>query len=352
MRYARLLRNITLVLLVLYAYPLSAQSPSLKIRYNISEGMDTNVFEQSRDMQFDLLTRLGIHARLKHKPASNRWLFNLSVQSAYDHYIANDVERRWLTDGGAVIEAKFMRNIRYGAEAQWRGKFFLFDDKDYTTSQGQIYLSYRFLKKNQIKISFRKSKLNYDVLENYNYNSEGVSARITRQISRKTTWNVRAAFDQLNYERLIYLLSDEFMNNNSPQQRDRLTEISLGFQTYNGFLTGLQYEFQRNRSNSNAYNFYRHRLVFMFSKKISANIFFQLYSAFQLKLYEKAIQNILPLGVDTEQLQDNILLTEFTKTLSSTQSLFFRFGWYKNESFQRSRFYRKTVFTLGLEIHQ
>lgn len=342
-----------LFILLFFCSSLIAQTSTIKTRFQISQGIDSNVFESSQHARSDLLTRFGLHTSLKRKQ-SDKLAAHISFQGGYEHYYRFDDDRRTIFTGGLLIDFKTTRVVQFGIEGLIRSKIFLSNQKDYLTGYGQFFVIYLLNdKKSFVKIPVRISFLNYEFFRQFNYDDNGLGFYYSHQLNKKTSYTLNASYDRIHYSRprLLYKpADDQIIEDSLVQQKDHLLEFSASLQFNKWFLSRISYHFQINHSNSDGYGFRQYKINLVLTRKLIRKIYFQLYTTYTLKRYQKTIQEIIPLDIDTEQLQDNSLILDISKSLSRKTSLFIRFAWYKNEAFLRDRFYQKKIISVGVNM--
>ncbi len=135
---------------------------------------------------------------------------------------------------------------------------------------------------------------------------------------------------------------------NKDQQDDNpYVSIQLSYQK--GMLCTLEYQFQRNLSNSYGFSFIQHKVTLSLIRSLPKGFMIRIYGSIQRKNYDAVLSRAFLTELDTEREISNFLILDCSKEISTSLSLLIRLSFYENESPVPGRYYQKTLTSISLE---
>jgi hypothetical protein len=131
-------------------------------------------------------------------------------------------------------------------------------------------------------------------------------------------------------------------------QHDRNEEISLEVEWYTEALFRVGFAWEKNRSNSYGFGFDSPKWTVLIARQLPSEWTFSLFFRLQTKRYNDRLAPAFQVYPDTESEENNSLFIELEHDFSSQYSLEIKGGWVRNESPFRSRYYKKSIFSVGI----
>ncbi|MCR4439526.1 MAG: hypothetical protein QHJ34_15865 [bacterium] len=133
------------------------------------------------------------------------------------------------------------------------------------------------------------------------------------------------------------------------RHRDRSFHGGARLEVHRRGQWAIAYLYERTSSNSYGYGFLRHKVSLLGAVRLHEKVLLRLYGLLQRKRYAEEVGPTVPMGLDTEREQSNVLVVDFSRPLSARLTAILRLAWYDNESLVRGWYYEKSTMSLSLE---
>lgn len=321
----------------------------VKNRFQAGAEMDNNIYE-SRDYPVSEPS-----LRLLFQSCGNRQFSNLNINfritGGYQAYKKQTQEDKFTGESQLSSELRLMKSVFCGINFQWRTKFFIYEPIDYSLLTSNFYTRFALPFQSALFIFYRPHLLNYKASTFYDFQGTEFGLALSKNITRRLVMDANFIQNQLKFQREIYKLksANELIYQNA-KQVDDLHFFSLQASYLSHFLVKFGYFYEKSTSNNFGFSYQKQYWIFNFSKKFFSRYFIQFYLSLQNKNYHDQFGPFFQMQLDTEKEENNFFIVDISRSISSTASLFFRFGYYKNESPFRSEYYQKRLITSGIDI--
>ncbi|RMF68011.1 MAG: hypothetical protein D6743_04025 [Calditrichaeota bacterium] len=321
----------------------------LKTRLQAAYEFDSNIREAPGDSSNRLRdSSLRFLFRSAASRKTGRARLSFTYRGGLQTYYRHAVENKLINEVEASASAG-VGKIVLALRASGRLKLYLNDVLDYASGSvaGQVHLpaTWGF----QHRLTVTAAGLNYQNFSAFDYSDVGVSWSISRRITPRLRSSVELIGKRIAYHRQV-LFPEQATSFVEEPQRDH----SLGVRVHVGytrrFWLSFNYRFQQNNSNSPDFDYTRHQVTVIFGFPVAPRVWLRGYTAIQVKRYSQKVPQMFPIDIDTEREESNFLILDLSRDLSPSLTALLRLAFYDNESVIRSRFYRKTLVTLGVDF--
>ena len=282
---------------------------------------------------------------------AQRRLFSISYQGGFQYYPNFSAEHKTAHEMAVTASWPVTAAVSVGAQGWARLKLFLNSDQDLACGYLNPFARIALGPQISLQLGFRQEVLDYAHSDYFDFAGPGVHARLSYRIS--PGWTLAPMLSQQHNVFLRYAHSPyadlPALVVLDDRQKDNLTTAGLHSEwIWRSLLVTLFYRYENNHSNSYGYGFDRHVVTAMFAQQWRA-WFFRGYFSWQKKNYTDALRPYLPIGLDTEQEENNFIVADFSRELLRSLSLVGRFSWYQNESPWADLYYEKSLWQLFFE---
>jgi len=344
------------LLFTFVAIPVSAwtqQKPQWRVKNRLQLGyeFDDNIREvaaDSLDPTEDSSLRLLFNSRATLN--TPKYSIAFTYRGGLQTYAQNDIENKLINEISASAGFR-MDKVVVGLRIFGRLKNYLNDVLDYSTGSAEVYVQLpRFFNWNN-EFALSASGIDYQNFTSFNYSENQLKWRFSRRIFRRVSVSMQLAGRQVRFDRSAVKISEDFTTTLlTKRQKDHIYQLQLQFNYTKSFLINLAYSLQKNSSNSSGYGFTRHQFTLTFGLPLSGGVWLRGFAAAQFKDYSENLRLLFPIDVDTEREDSNFFTVDLSKDLNRSVTVLLRFASYNNESVLRNVFYRKNIFTLGLDL--
>ncbi len=328
-----------------------SQSPTWEHsgRWQLSLEQDTNVKESPKEAES--AGSLRLFADFQAQRPGGRSRAEISLQGAWQSYGRHREEAKLMADVHTTVLWRVAARWELGAQGVLRGKLWLYDRPDHLFSSLLVFAEGRLPAQLGLRGSVAQESMNYAGSTFYDQTGWRGAVQAFRAVSARLVVIVEAGLERSRMDRpaLRYEESSKRWWPLPCEQVDRGAHGGVFFQlqALGHWRAGYQYE--RSRSNSFGYSYVRQRLQVLGATRFSQKVLLRLFGALQRKRYAEVLGPWIPIGLDTEREQSNLLLMDVSRELAQGYRLLLRISWYDNESLIRGRYYQKGLFSLSLE---
>ncbi|NIR47316.1 hypothetical protein GWO43_02425, partial [candidate division KSB1 bacterium] len=244
-----------------------------------------------------------------------------------------------------------LNKFAFGVRGSGRLKIYLNHDLDYVTGGAEVFLRFPQILKLNNEIALSAAGLNYQNFTVFDYSENLLIWRISRRVSSRINLSVELTGKQVRYDTTEVDIPEESASTFRKIKRtDDNYKAKFQVSYSKSYLINFSYTFQHNDSNNPALVYSKHQFTLIFGFPLSSTVWLRGYGAAQLKDYTEEAVPSFPTDVDTEREQSNFFILDVSKDLNPNLTALLRLAYYNNESIIRSRFYRKTLVTLGVDF--
>jgi len=341
-------KSIALSLLLLCAIsgPLSGQANwRLAHRVQLGYEQDSNIAESVEGaVQAENL-------RLLYDLQVRRRSLSFSYRAGAQVYPDFSSENKLTHEIGAAFSRPVSARVELGAQLWSRFKFFLETEQDLICGLLQPFLRYRMDTATWLELGLRQEALDYANSDYFDYAGPGLTLQLYRRIISGWTLSPSIAWQRNVFQRASYgyASSGSYLFLQPDRQEDEQVAAGLHSEwVWRSLLMTCQYKFESNHSNSYGYDYRRHVLTALFVQGWR-EWFFRGYFSWQKKTYSDAIRPFLPVQLDTEQEENNLVALDVSRNLYERLAVVGRIAWYQNESPWADLYYRKRLLQALLE---
>jgi hypothetical protein len=337
---------------LLAALPAFSQNgTSLQVNNRLQAGweQDDNVFEALRRPVASSSFRLLYDGR--GRMHSGRWAAQLGYQGGLQIYQQVEKENKLINDLRLDLTLKISDRLQFGGQGYARLKLFLNRPDDYALGRWQIFLQGRVPAAVTIRAGYAEEAMDYATTDFYSYYSPGFFLNLQRGLGRGWTLSPQLTWSSPQFDRSAFKSSAA--HNFLPaahRQKDGLLTAGLGVDwVHSSLLVSLLFRNEHNSSNSYGYSYDRQVVTLSFVKNF-AGFFLRGYGGWQKKNYLDDLLPFYPLQLDTEREENNFLVLDLSREVTSFMVVLLRAAWYENESPWASLYYQKRLLSLGTEL--
>jgi len=320
----------------------------LKNRVHSGIDYDTNVEESRTDRFSDGLVKFIWDSQAKHY--NKNYLANVQYHGGFQYYFQTSSEHKMTHDLSGSLAYQFSKRIRFGTRLWGRLKYFNGYDWHYFLNTSELFLSFNILPF-QSTIGYENENLTYLNYNKYNFNAHNFYLLLTKRFGDYFTTHLKTGYRDFDYHRAA--VSDKSTKENlitlNKDQQDDNPYVSIQLSYQKGVLGMLEYQLQRNLSNSYGFSFVQHKVTLSLIRSLPKGFMVRIYGSIQRKNYDEVLGRAFFTELDTEREISNFLILDFTKEISASLSLLIRLSFYDNESPVPGRYYQKTLTSASLE---
>ncbi len=311
-----------------------------------------NVFESVDETRADGGTRLMWILRppvLQHK--KKLWL-SAQYQGGFEGYGNYAAENRWIHQVTGHSGWQFAKRFRLMWQGHLRQRNFLSSNHQFTRIQQNTGLI--FNPGAGISAGIKTKNLQLKVKDNPVFDHQGNGAHffIKWQINRNAAVKPFAEYLNLTYSRDAYAQVDTLnFQPTARAQEDQLSRIGFQLEFYVDVFIRLGMLYEINRSNSFGFDYHKPQLHFLAARSLTRGWTFSLFLKFSWKKYKDPFAPFWPVSPDTEIEENNMIWTTLSKDISPHVLWKTQWGWYRNESPFRDRYYSKHFILTGFSLH-
>ncbi|MFQ5605055.1 MAG: hypothetical protein ACE5HS_17435 [bacterium] len=328
------------------------KSPDWRVKNRLQLGyeFDSNIRESASDSArkiADTSLRFLFHSRASR--VSPRTRIEINYKGGLQTYFGKAIENKLINELDFTSGIK-IQNWVAGLRGAGRLKVYLNDQLDYSTGSVEAYLRPPAIYHFQNEISFKLSGLSYQNFPSFNFRENQLSGSISRKLTSRLTGRVQMSIKSVFYDRIVLISTVE-----QPEDffeiklQDDAYQLTFGLNYSKSFLININYTFQHNNSNSKVFDYNKHLFVLIFGMPLPKGVWLRGYGAAQIKDYFEQTLPIHLRDIDTERDESNFFILDLSKDVNSSLNALLRFAYYNNESIIRSRFYSKSLLTLGFD---
>ena len=320
----------------------------LKNRIQSGIDYDTNVEESRTKKLSDGLVKFIWDSQAKHY--NKTYLANLQYHGGFQYYLQTPSEHKMTHDLSGALAYQLSKRIRFGTRLWGRLKYFNGYDWHYFLNTSELFISFNILPF-QSTIGYENENLTYLNYNKYNFNAHNFYFLFTKRFGDYISTHLKTGYRAFDYQRAA--ISDKSTKENlitlNKDQQDDNPYVSVQLSYQKGMLGTLEYQFQRNLSNSYGFSFVQHKLTLSLISSLSKGFLIRIYGSIQRKNYDEVLGRAFLTELDTEREISNFLILDCSKEISASLSLLIRLSFYDNESPVPGRYYHKTLTSVSLE---
>ncbi|UCE06041.1 MAG: hypothetical protein JSW07_21035 [bacterium] len=320
----------------------------LKNRVHSGIDYDTNVEESRKERQSDGLVKFIWDSQAKHY--NKTYLVNLQYHGGFQYYLKTPSEHKMTHDLSGVLVYQFSPAIRFGMRLWGRFKYFNRHDWHYFLNTSELFLSFNVLFLHST-IGYENEALTYLNYNKYNFNAHHVYLLFVKRFGDYFSTHLKTGYRDFDYQRKAVSpesTAENLLPLNKNQQDDNpYVSIQLSYQK--GVLGIVEYQWQRNLSNSYGFSFVQHKLTLSLISSLSKGFLIRIYGSIRRKNYDEVLSRAFLTELDTEREISNFLILDCSKEISASLSLLIRLSFYDNESPIPGKYYQKTLASVSLE---
>lgn len=324
----------------------------VKNRIQASFEFDDNIREIPSDTASkieDSSLKFLFHSRAFRR--SPKTYLTFAYRGGFQTYFENSFENKLINEFETATSFK-VNKFAIGLRGSGRLKIYLNDILDYVTGSAEFYVRLPQILNFGNEVTFKTTGLNYQNFSSFDYSEHQIRWTISRRIASRFTLKFELSGKRVNYDRsaIDFVSVENRLQLLDTRQQDNNFEALFRLSYAKSFVLNLSYSFQRNNSNSFGYGYYKHQVVLVFGFPLPYGAWLRGYGATQIKDYFEETLPMFPTDIDTEREESNFIILDFSKDLNTNLTALLRLACYNNESIIRSRFYHKTLVTLGFDF--
>lgn len=320
----------------------------LKNRVQSGIDYDSNVRESRRGRRADELAKLILDSQTKLYNKS--YLVTLHYHGGFQYYLHTPSEHKMTHDVSGAFVYQLSRTLRLGTRLWGRLKYFNGYDWHYFLNTSELFLSYYFWRL-QATIGYEKEGLTYLNYNQYNFAAHHFYLQFSKRLGNSFSASLKTGYRAFDYQREA--VSPEstpelLFGLQKPQKDDNpYLSLQLGFQK--GIYGSLEYQVQRNLSNSYGFSFLQHKMTLSLIRSLPKGFMVRIFGSIQRKQYDEDLGRAFVTELDTEREVSNFLIFDCSKEISPSLAVLLRLSFYDNESPVPGRYYQKTLLSGSLE---
>jgi len=320
----------------------------LKNRVQSGIDYDTNLEESRTDRHSDGLVRFIWDSQAKHY--NKTYLVNLQYHGGFQYYLHTPSEHKMTHDLSGALAYQLSKRIRFGTRLWGRLKYFNRHDWHYFLNTSELFLSLHILPF-QSTIGYENEALTYLNYNIYNFNAHNFYFLFTKRFAGYFSTHLKMGYRAFDYQREAVSpeSTTEYLVSLNKEQQDDNPYVSIQLSYQKGVLGTLEYQWQRNLSNSYGFSFLQHKLTLSLISSLSKGFLIRIYGSIQRKNYDEVLSRAFLTELDTEREISNFLILDCSKEIATWLSLLIRLSFYDNESPIPGRYYQKTLASISLE---
>jgi len=352
MRRCRSHRIWIFLLILPAALPARGQNgASLQVNSRLQAGweQDDNVFESLRRPVASSSFRLLYDGRGRLR--GGRLAAQLGYQGGLQIYQQAERENKLINDLRLDLTLRLNDRLQLGGQGYARLKLFLNRPDDYALGRWQIFLQGRAPAGVTVRAGYAEEAMDYATTDFYSYYSPGFFLSLQRGLGGGWTISPQLTRSSQRFQRNAFTSSaaHNFLAE-AHRQKDDLLSAGLGVDwVHSSLLISLLYRYERNTSNSYGYSYDRQAATLSFVKNF-IGFYLRGYGGWQKKNYLDDLLPFYPLQLDTEREENNFLILDLSREVTSFMTVLLRAAWYRNESPWASLYYQKRLLSLGAEF--
>lgn len=318
------------------------------VRFSIAAGYSDNVFESVFNPAGDGLGRLQLLWQTR--TASDKPLsLALTSHSGVEAYGRYGEENRLIENCAARGEWRMLQKLSAGFETRHKFQHFFSVTRGYRSHLFLPFFEARSIAKLSARFVYLIGNFDYRIGSTYDSRMTGFQLSLDWQIAPRLTLAALWKRTGLDYDRfaLVSTPAYPYWTSANARQHDQNHEVSLEAEWYCEALFRLGFAWETNRSNSYGFGYDCPKWSLLIARQIVKDWTFSLLFRLQQKNYADRLAPVFQLYPDTESEENNSLFLQLEHDLSSASSLEIKGGWVRNESPFRSRYYKKTFFSIG-----
>jgi hypothetical protein len=324
----------------------------IKNRLQASFEFDDNIREapsQTVNKIKDSSLKFLFHSQASWKSSKTRISF--TYRGGFQTYLEHAFENKLINEFETTADLK-IKKFAIGLRGAGRLKIYLNDILDYVTGSAEFYLRLPQLLNFGSEVAFKTADLSYQNFSAFDYSENQVKWAISKRFASRFTLKLELSGRQVKYDRsaMNFIPLENGLSLLNTQQKDNHFKARYQLSYAKAFLINFNYSFERNNSNSFGYDYYKHQIILIFGFQFPQGIWLRGYGATQVKNYSEDAIPMFPTDIDTEREESNFIVLDFSKDLHPGFTALLRLAYYNNESIIRSRFYSKTLITLGFDF--
>ncbi|MBC7187462.1 MAG: hypothetical protein H5U38_10545 [Calditrichaeota bacterium] len=310
---------------------------------------DNNIKESPAQPQGAPSLRLLLDCRAQGQ--GRRMAGDFSLELGYQGYWQHPEENKAvgeLTAGGSWFAGQ---RWSLGGRGSLRLKTFLNGGLTYLVSTLTGYAKTRLPLETSLTASLSCESLDYSGSSEYDSQGWGAELVLSRPLAEWLRVAATMSEHQWSLDRPAYSYdrATDRWSALPDRQRDRCIQGGARLEVHRKGQWAVAYLLERTSSNSYGYGFLRHKVSFLGGVRLPEALLLRLYGVLQRKRYAEEVRPVVPMGLDTEREQSNVLIVDLSRPLSDRMTAILRLAWYDNESLVRGWYYRKSTASLSLE---
>jgi len=318
-------------------------------RLQLGVEQDSNIKESAQGTQAAPSLRLLLDLGARRQLATGT--VHLSLQGGCQAYWQHVDEDKVVGELRAGAAWPVGSKCSLGARASLRLKSFLREGPDYHHFSLAAFAQTRLPAQTALGLSCTRERLDYAASSIYDTDGWNTEVTVTRPLTAWVSAVVILGTQHWSLDRPAFAYDRDRKEWQAlPQQHvDRVMSGGGRLELHTCGQWAIAYLYEKSSSNSYGYSFCRHRVSLLAGVDLSRRDLLRIYALLQRKRYEEAAYPALPLGLDTEREQSNVLVLDLSHTLANGYTAILRLARYDNESLVRGRYYQKSVVSLSFE---
>lgn len=309
-----------------------------------------NIFESIDHTRSDGGTRLQWQVQSPVIQYKKAWLHG-KYRGGFEGYGNYREENRLIHHLTAESGWQFSKHIRLVWDGMVKQRYFLNQSQQYTILQQQAGFRINPGMGLVLDLKFKHTKLGVNDHSVFDYTGQGLYCALKWQASRNWALKVTSEFFALNYEREAYGQLDtlSFLAKGA-FQKDQCTRLGFQLELYYDMLIRIGYLYELNTSNSFGFDYNKPQFHFLAARSLTKGWTATLFLKLSWKNYEEKFAPYWPVSPDSEIEENNLIWTSLSKDISPSVLWKTRWGWYRNESPFRDRYYSKHFILTGFSF--
>ena len=332
-----------------FSYPQASDGKwLLKNRVQTGIDYDTNIKESRNGKLADGLVKFIWDSQAKHY--NKTYLAKLQYHGGFQYYLHTPAEHKMTHDLSGAFVYQFSKRLRLGTRLWARLKYFNRHDWHYFLNTSELFLSFNILPV-QATVGYEKEGLTYLNYNRYNFSAHHFYLLFSKRLGSYFSANLKTGYRSFSYHRLAVSpesRQEKLISLNKNQHDDNpYASIQLSFQK--GIFGSLEYQLQRNLSNSYGFSFLQHKVTLSLIRSLPKGFMVRIFGSLQHKQYDEDLGRAFVTELDTEREISNFLILDCSREISSSLSVLIRLSFYDNESPVPGRYYQKTMVSGSVE---
>lgn len=345
-------RIVTAAWLLLLLPQVATAQAGWRFVHRLQSGMvyDDNVEESLHHPRAAAAMRLLLDTKGFYQSQNRSWSFSWSYQGGGQWYDDVPGENKMMHQARlyAVYHTPL---LRIGLRGGVRLKRFFRKRLTWIHTDISPYAVIALGKHVDLEVSSQLQNLDYRYNDIYDCSKYCNAVQIRKQVYSNLNIAVGANINPVYMQRpaFHYDAGDDTWLEKHEQQQDIETVATVRADWYiSGFLLNALFRYDRYDSNSDGVRYQRSMMTLMAARQVS-DVLFRIIVAFQRKDYLDDVFPYLPLDLDVENEENNVVIIDLSRQLSAGLVLLIRSAWYSNESPYASLYYEKMEISTGLE---